>query len=88
MINSKNALIKALKNGTVKGFKTIVNEHRPELAGTIRKQGTITQTNAFTIEREKDGKIVDSWIWLNDIDISNNIIVYKQLNIKIEILEI
>ena len=57
--------------------------------GIVRNAGTEIQTNAFTIETEKEnGEKVNSWTWYKDIDIKNNMIIYKNADIKIEILQV
>ena len=53
--------------------------------------GSKLQTNCFTIETEKeDGRIVDSHVWLNEIDVKNNVITFKEKygDIQIEIIEV
>lgn len=92
MINSKNALMKALREDKSKiKFKTIRNSNWPLRVGVVRNAGTKLQTNCFTIETEKeDGKIVDSHVWLNEIDVKNNVITFKEKygDIQIEIIEV
>lgn len=72
MINNKNQLKKALKeNKENLIFLTTFNEHKPEHEGIKRKAAKI-QSNAFTLATEKDGVIIDSWIYLNDIEVQDN----------------
>ena len=91
MIANKNQLKKALKErkDSIK-FMTLVNEVREDRAvGIIRNAGTKQQTNAFTIETEKeDGTIVDSYTWYDMVDIKDNIIQFKKAPITIKILEV
>ena len=60
MINSKYAFIKSIKVGakvlSLNGWQK----------GVIRSCGKI-QTNAFTLTSIKDGKQIDSWVWLSQI---------------------
>lgn len=37
---------------------------------------------------KENGEKVNSWTWYKDIDIKNNMIIYKNADIKIEILEV
>lgn len=93
MINSKNKLkeiLKSNKNGLV--FETIMNIHKPQSVG-IQRKANIVQSNAFTLLTEKDGQIIDSWIYLDSsIKVKNNIISYLDVNdrpfIQIRILEV
>lgn len=93
MIANKNQLKKALKErkDNIK-FKTIVNEIRNDRQlGILRNVGTKIQTNAFTIETNTEEKgLIDSWVWYDNIDVSNNIIKFKEKfgNIQIEIVEV
>lgn len=94
MIENKNQLKKALKERKENLiFKTIMNLHKPQLVGTIRK-ANIVQTNAFTLLTTKEnGEIVDSWIYYNNnIEIKNNIISFLDTNktpfIQINIIEL
>ena len=91
MIANKNQLKKALKErkDTIK-FKTIYNYAKEGYqVGVLRNVGSKIQTNAFTIETQKDnGDIVDSWTWYDSIEVENNIITYKGNDIQIEIVEI
>lgn len=81
MINSKNELKRKLtENKDGIKFRTIENHCNA---------GGIIQTNAFTIETYKEnGEKVNSWTLYKDIDIKNNMIIYKNADIKIEILEV
>lgn len=91
MINSKNELKRRLaENKDNIKFRTIVNNCRKGYqVGIVRNAGTIIQTNAFTIESCKEnGEKINSWTWYKDIDIKNNMIIYKNVDIKIEILEV
>ena len=91
MINSKNELKrKLIENKDGIKFKTIENHCKEGFqVGIVRNAGTEIQTNAFTIETEKEnGEKVNSWTYYKDIDIKNNMIIYKNADIKIEILEV
>lgn len=90
MINSKNELKRKLaKNKDGIKFMTIENHCKEGfMVGVVRNAGTQIQTNAFTIETIKDnGAKIDSWTWYKDIDVKNNIIIYKDAPIKIKIIE-
>lgn len=91
MINSKNELKRRLaeNKGSIK-FMTIENHCKEGfMVNIIRNAGTQIQTNAFTIETVKEnGAKVDSWVWYKDIDVKNNMIIYKTGDIKIKILEV
>jgi hypothetical protein len=58
--NSKAAFMKNLKSGmkvqSLNGWQK----------GNVRKCGVI-QTNAFTLETLKEGKVIQSWVWLSQI---------------------
>lgn len=92
MINSKNMLKKKLKeNRNSLIFETIYNEHKPELIG-IKRKVNIVQSNAFTLLTEKDGKIIDSWVYFDSktVQVKNNILMYLYNDkpfIKIKIIE-
>ena len=89
MINSKSELKRRLKECKDKiKFKTL-ESYIDFQVGVLRDAGEHIQTNAFTIKTQKsNGEIVDSWIYYEDIDVANNIISYKDANIKIEIIEV
>ena len=92
MINSKQALLRALKDNKIKAFKTIKNDCSGKWIGIERIPGSKIQTNAFTILSPKDnGEMVLAWTWLEDINISNNLITFKNAErigeIIIEIIE-
>lgn len=91
MINSKNELKRRLaeNKGSIK-FMTIENHCKEGfMVNIVRNVGTEIQTNAFTIETVKEnGAKVDSWVWYKDIDVKNNMIIYKTGDIKIKILEV
>lgn len=94
MIRTKADLQRALKAKTPLTFTTIKNAEKPEFEGITRTVGTVVQGNAFTLATEKqngyninDKKIVDSWIWYNDIDVKNNVIKFKKFDIEIRINE-
>lgn len=93
MINSKNMLKKRLKeNKDSLIFETIYNESKPELVG-IKRKVNIVQSNAFTLLTNKDGKIIDSWVYFDSktVQVKNNILMYLYNNrafIKIKIIEI
>ena len=91
MINSKNELKRKLKECKDKiKFKTIENHCKEGFqVGILRDVGGKIQTNAFTIKTKKEnGEIVDSWVYYEHIDVANNIITYKDVPIKIEIIEV
>lgn len=94
MIKTKADLQRALQAKKPLTFTTIKNAEKPELEGITRTVGTIVQGNAFTLATEKqngyninDKKIVDSWIWYNEIDVKNNVIKFKKFDIEIRINE-
>ena len=92
MINSKYMLHKKLKENKDRLiFETVYNEVKPEFVGTKRK-ANIVQSNAFTLLTDKDGKIVDSWTYLDSkqSQVKNNILMYMNNDrafIKIKIIE-
>lgn len=91
MINSKNELKRRLaENKDSIKFMTIENHCKEGfMVSVIRNVGTQIQTNAFTIETVKEnGAKVDSWVWYKDIDVKDNMIIYKTADIKIKILEV
>lgn len=53
-----------LKKDLHKGVKLLCLEHsqKSDYVGLIREVN-ITQTNAFTLLTEKNGAMVDSWLW-------------------------
>lgn len=55
------------------------------MEGIERKPGNKVQTNAFTIETPKNGGVVDSWVYLNEIEVNNGEIKYKNFDIIIKI---
>ena len=77
MIKNKNQLkirLKEDKDSLV--FITLKNQNFPEVVGKARKVN-IVQTNAFTLlTYKRDGEIVDSYIWYNNIKVKDNIISY------------
>ena len=92
MINSKAELMRALKEGRIRAFKTIKNDCSGKWIGIERKAGSKIQTNAFTILSPKDnGEMVLAYTWLEDINVSNNLITFKKAEkigeIIIEIIE-
>jgi hypothetical protein len=87
MIKSKKSLIEALKAKKPLTFETTRNRENAGVIGLIRRPGSIVQTNAFTIENPKNGGFVNSWVYLNEIDVSNNTIKYKNFDIEIKIHE-
>jgi hypothetical protein len=87
MIKTKADLKRALQAKRTLTFTTIKNAEKPELEGITRTVGTVTQGNAFTLATPKNGGIVDSWLWYNEIDVKNNIIKYKNFDIEILINE-
>ena len=88
MINSKQALLKALREGKIRAFKTIRNDYSGKWVGIERMPGDKIQTNAFTILSPiEDGEMVLAWNWFSKIDVKNNLIVYKNGLIEIEIIE-
>ncbi len=91
MINSKNELKRRLaENKDSIKFMTMENHCKEGfMVNIIRNAGTQIQTNAFTIETVKEnGAKVDSWVWYKDIDVKDNMIIYKTADIKIKILEV
>lgn len=87
MIRTKANLQRALKARKPLTFTTIRNAEKPELEGITRTVGTIIQGNAFTLATPKNGGVVNSWLWYNEIDVKNNVIKYKKFDIKILINE-
>ncbi|MGM9881479.1 MAG: hypothetical protein ACI31S_01395 [Bacilli bacterium] len=90
MINSKSELKRKLaENKDGIKFMTIENHCKEGfMVGVVRNVGTQIQTNAFTIETVKDnGAKIDSWTWYKDIDVKDNMIIYKSGDVKIKILE-
>lgn len=91
MINSKNELKRRLaeNKGSIK-FMTIENHCKEGfMVNIVRNVGTEIQTNAFTIETVKEnGAKINSWVWYKDIDVKDNMIIYKTADIKIKILEV
>ena len=93
MIKNRNQLKIRLKEDKESLlFETIMNRQRPELVGIKRKVGKV-QTNAFTLLTEKEGKIIDSWVYYNDnVKVENNMISYLDVDgtifIKIRIIEL
>lgn len=88
MIANKNQLIKALKEKRNLSFTTIRNNEKDGyMVGVKRKPGTIVQTNAFTIATQKNGEFINSWIYLNEIEVKNGIIKYKKFDIEIAVME-
>lgn len=89
MINSKQALLKALKENKIKAFKTLKNDSCGKWVGIERTPGDKIQTNAFTILSPKEnGELTLSWTWLDQIEsIRNNLITYKGGLIEIEVIE-
>ena len=88
MIKTKADLQRALQAKRPLTFTTIKNAEKPELEGITRAVGTIVQGNAFTLATPKNGGIVDSWLWYNEIDVKNNVIKYKKFDIEILINEV
>lgn len=85
-INSKAQLKREIKNGTPIKFLTIKNSVLPDEVGTVRELGQTQQTNAFTIKREQKGKMVDSYVWYDQIDVKNNHVIFKKIGIEFGIL--
>ena len=87
MINSKKALYEALQKGEPLTFTTTRNgEKEGHMVGVERTAGTILQKNAFTVKTQKDnGETVNSWIYFSDIDVKNDIITYKDVDIEVKI---
>lgn len=77
MINSKKGLLKRLQEdkNSLK-FRTIYNWNGKNV-GDVREVKTV-QTNAFTLLSERDGNMVESWIYPfnKDVEVSNNHIYY------------
>ncbi len=92
MINSKNMLKRKLKEDKNKlTFETVYNQCKPQAIG-IKRKANIIQSNAFTLLTEKDGKIIDSWVYFDSktVQVKNNMLLYLQNEkpfIKIKIIE-
>lgn len=98
MINSKRALMRKLqadKNSLE--FMTISNIYGKNI-GELRQVGKHVQTNAFTLLSNREGKMVESWLYIfdKDVEVKNNHIYYYKHNeehaknnieIDIEIIE-
>lgn len=87
MITSKKQLIEALKQQKIKSFTTIENGCTGLFIGVERQAGDKIQTNAFTILTPTPQGAQNSWVYLNEIEITNNIIKYKNFPIQIKINE-
>ena len=88
MVNSKNALMKILKSNKEKIQFENVRHWRSWQVGIIREVGDIVQSNAFTIKTKRDNEYINSWVYLSDIEVKNNIITYKNnKDIEIRIIE-
>lgn len=91
MVTSKNQLITILKKDkNLLQFKTIKNTVKCNYQDGIIRNVGIVQSNAFTLLTDKngDGKLINSWIYLNDIEVISGIIKYKNFNIELEIQEV
>lgn len=78
MINSKAMLLKRLKeNKDNLIFETILHQVMPKLEGIKRKVGKV-QTNAFSLLTDKEGEIIDSWVYpyCEHIQVKNNVLTY------------
>lgn len=80
MITSKAQLMRELKNNKENVyFKTIRNDHKPNLIGMVRQftESDSIQSNAFTLLTDLGHKVIHSWVYLNEIIIQNGIITFK-----------